>query len=147
VNQEIRYQTTTYLLGLFLTFGTIIEISDKSDFLDFIYDFATLSVMVTCFLWLRKTVVFVGLLFFLIGFNIDLLTHPLFHEESHQQLSVASTILILDVIGTILVLAGLIDSYFDDKYIKHRINLSLEVLLALVLGVTFVFQFVAHSVY
>ena len=138
--EEIRYQRITYLLMVFLIFGSILDLSSKNDTLNLIDSVTVVFAMTTCYLWLRKTVILAGLLIYVFPYNIELLFHPLFQETSSSSTHLMSWVSRLESLGLLLGLIGVIDSLIGDRYLNHKVYVESKFLFALIFGGTIVFQ-------
>lgn len=133
--EELRYRNITYLLGIFLTCGILFGITNWGDFFDLLFDAIALACVVTCYMWLRKTVILVGLFFYFFSFNFELLFNPLLTNSGTMTYEPFAFFIRLEIVAFILILAGLADSYFNDRFLNYKSRLTLTpIVLFLIIG-------------
>lgn len=142
--EEYQYMRISYLLGLFLTFSYFFGLSDINNYFDLLVDLATLTATVTVTMWLKKKIVAVGLIIYILAFNFDLLFSPIFSNRGAFTSNSFSFFIQLEILGILLILIGLVDSYFGDKYFNQKWNLKLTPLATSIILGTIVLQLVTR---
>ena len=123
--KEYQYMRITYLIGIYLTFSYIFGIASLTPTIEIIHDLLTLTCCLTAYMWTKKNVILIGLAVYWLSFNFELLYSPVFSNSGTWTIGSISFFLRLELIATILVIAGLADSYFGDKYLNYKSNLKL----------------------
>lgn len=135
----------TYLLGIYLAFSYIFGLAGLSPTVELIHDLLTLTVCITAYMWLKKNIILFGLAFFFLSFNFELLYSPLIPNSATWNFEAAKFFLGLETVATLLVVAGLADSYFEDKYLDYKSNFKLTPLVATVTAGTVVLQVIIRT--
>ncbi len=131
------------LLTLFFDFLRPID----NEFYNFAYDFTWMITMTSAFLWYRKVILLVGLLLFLVEFNISLLFNPIFTINDTEILTSS-----LKRIGNVFLIAGficLIIGLWDKlkiKYLKNDLNFGIVPLISFIVVITGIVQIVIRSI-
>lgn len=128
----------SYSLGIYLAFSYIFGISDIHPLINLIHFVLILTLCVTTYLWLKKNIILFGLAFFFLSFNFSLLYSPLIPNSGILSLDAVRFFFLFEVIATLFVVAGAMDSYFGDKYLDFKSNLKpAPIIIAVVLGTIF----------
>lgn len=135
----------TYLLGIYLTFSYIFGFAGLTPTVELVHDVLTLTVCITAYMWLKKNIILFGLGFFFLSFNFELLYSPLIPNSATWNIETAKFFLGLETVATLLVVAGLADSYFDDKYLDYKSNFKLTSLVTFVATGTVVLQIIIRT--
>ncbi len=142
--EELRYRKISYLISIFLICAVLFGITGWGPFFELMFDVAAITCVATCFMWLKKTIIFTGLLVNFLSFNFQLLFNPLL-TSGEMNLEQHNFFIQLEIISVVLVLLGLADSYFNDKYLNHTISINLKTIVAfLVAGTIFLQLLIRH---
>lgn len=123
--EELKYRNITYIISIFLTFAILFGIPEWGNFFGLLFDAIALVSMITCYMWLRKIVILVGLFFYFLSFNFELLFNPFLPNSGIMTDEFFTTFIRLEIIAFCLVIAGLIDHYFNDKFLNYKSRLKL----------------------
>lgn len=145
MHKEIQYRNITIYLSIYLVFSLFIKVpnNEVQHILDLIHELVALIAVIFACLWLRKKIMILGLLIYILAFNYDLLFNPLFLEKN----------IILggepdffnfkvNVLSYIFIMAGLFD--FDDKFFRRNLKLSLVTILVITLLFSLTFQIIVR---
>ncbi|MEM9341094.1 MAG: hypothetical protein AAGA66_20340, partial [Bacteroidota bacterium] len=80
----------------------------------------------------KKNIILFGLAFFFLSLNFEFLYSPLIPSGGTWSLEGAKLFFILELAATLLIVAGLLDSYFDHKYLDFKSNFKLVPLIIIV---------------
>ena len=133
MNRDITYRSVAYISGLILIIGLFVTISDqtKKGIFDLFYEFVALTTFTSAFLWLKRKLIFIGLIFYLLGFNIDLLFNPLIRPDLVFLTMTLKWIgTIFNGIGVVFLLLGLWDKINNKPW--NRLDLRLSVILIII---------------
>lgn len=121
-----------YGIGSFITFDH--EFVDS--IIDFVLDLIMLTVVIFAFLWLKKKILLIGLILYVIAFNFGLLYNPLFVESPIYTYQPMSFLFKLDILAIIFLWTGL----FDSKYFNSYSNLTPIPVISITIIGTVLFQ-------
>ena len=133
--KETTYRNIAYFSGLLLIIGLFVTVAYpvKPGIIDLIYGFTALTTITSSFLWLKRKLIFIGLLFYIISFNIDLLLNPVSSPGLGFQLKFLYWPgAISSGIGVALLILGLWNKINDKPWSTLEVKLHV-VLLILVL--------------
>lgn len=145
MKEEIKweYSNVVYLLSLVLILGSFISIQDKFDksLFDFFFHLLTFSTITLGFLWKRSRLMFIGLILYLIHWNINLLIFPLFQVKSEfiLELNLYQYNKVILVVGVMCFTIALFD-WIKNDYLKEQVRISETNLIYLLTGITIVIQ-------
>ncbi len=133
LKQVMMYRTIAYISGLILIVGLFITISDQTNkaMFDLFYEFVVLTTFTSTFLWLKRKLLFIGLIFYLFSFNIDLLFNPLIRtglDFLSETLYWIGTV--FNGIGFVFLLLGFWDKINNKPW--NRLDLRLNTILIII---------------
>ena len=143
--EETKYRTISYILTIFLTFGIIFGVSSVNETFELIFDLLYLVWALTLFLWLKKKIILTGLLIYFLSFNYRLLFSPLIPGSPILTLEPYSFLLKLEFLAFFLMMAGLADAYFGDKYLNYNSRLNMVPILTFLIVGTVIIQIVVRN--
>lgn len=125
MTEEFKYRNITYLIGISHIVGVLFGVTKWGELFDILFDLVALIGIVTCYMWLRKTVVLFGLFFYFLSFNFALLFNPLLPYSGKITYQSFSFFIRLELIAFVLVVAGLVDSYLNNRFLHYKSKLTL----------------------
>ncbi|MDN5211904.1 hypothetical protein QQ020_07570 [Fulvivirgaceae bacterium BMA12] len=140
--KELKYRNITYLSALFLIFGLFLDFSDSrsQSVSNLFFGLVGLNTVVFACLWLKKKILLVGLIFYLLAFNFELLFSPVIPGSGTLTPGPFAFMFKLDVLALLFILVGLWDSYREDKYFKKKLRITIVPVLTIVIVFTILFQ-------
>jgi len=143
MKKEETYRSITYLLSIFLIFGLFINFEDefKKAVFGFLYNLVGFLTFIFAYLWIKKRIVFIGLVLHTLGWNIELLTNP-FSRVNHHQIILSNTNWIssgLHLLGLVCLIIGFINS-INIKYLTIPTKSNAIITIGFVLCLTAILQ-------
>ena len=118
---------------MFLVIGLFITITDQTikAIFDLFYEFVALTTFTSTFLWLKRKLIFIGLIFYLLSFNIELFFNPLIRPDSDfLTITLKWVGTIFNGIGVVFLLLGLWDKI--NKKTGSILDLKLSMILIII---------------
>lgn len=149
MNDRLNYRSVAYLCSLFLIVGLFLQFDNetKQSVFDLIYDLTAITTFTFAYLWLKRRILLIGLVFYGISWNIDLLTNPLITLESQMLISVNVSLisLIFNAIGLLCLLIGFFENFKHD-YLTKEIDLNIRSVIGFLIGFTILIQFTIRTI-
>lgn len=144
-NNQTTFSSIAYVCSLFLIIGLFPHFKNEfyQSVYDFSYDIVAIVSFVFIYLWIGNRITLIGLVIFVIGWNIKLFVYQLTRIDI-QIISYSNLYLLAMILrgtGGICVIIG-ISNMLKIKYWAERINLNSKVIFGLLIGFTLIFQLV-----
>ncbi len=130
----------SYLLGISLGCFVIFGLSNLNIFLDILFDLIALTMTITTYMWLKKNVVLAGLIIHVLAYNFELLYSPLLPNSGSLTTDSLAFLVKIEIVGILMIMAGLIDHHFGDRYLNNKSNIKLITLSTSVIIGTVIIQ-------
>ncbi len=127
--EEQRYKNIALILSIFLIFDFIFLESIENGFWDLFVDAVAFITIICCYLWLKKTVLLLAMFFSFLAINYDFLYNPVVSNYGTFNTTFS---LWLSNIAYLILLTGLVDSYFDDRFFSHKTNWKFTAIVGLI---------------
>ena len=143
MNKVIIYRNIAYFCALLLIIGLFIDIKDPDTdaIFELVYDILALITFTFAFLWIKRTVLLIGLIFYTIDFNIDLIFNPLL--PAYNQVILTSTLkwigIGFNLLGYICLLLGFWNK-FDNKFLISEPRFRIKSTLIFIVVATLITQ-------
>ena len=145
INNQTTFSRIAYVCSLFLLIGFFPHFKNEfhQSIYDFSYDLIALVTFISIYFWIGNRITLIGLVLFVIGWNIKLLVYPLTRIDI-QIITYANLFLLAMILrgtGVICEMIGLFN-ILKIKYWAERINLNTKVIFGFLIGYTAIFQLV-----
>lgn len=146
-SRESYYKSITYFASIALIIGLFLEFKNAN--IQALYDLtngliATI-VFVSALLWIKNRVLLIGLVMYLISWNIDLLTNPLIALNGLKNMNINpyKISLAFNAFGVLCLIFGFIERIEVD-YLTKRININIRITVGLLVGLTLTIQLITR---
>lgn len=142
-NNRTIFYSLTYVCSLLLVLGLFpkFENEAKQSIFNLLYGLVGLVGYISLHFWIRKQITLIGLIFFVISWNIALLINRLFGIDNEIVLKY-NLILIRLIFITVAVICGILGliNKFDIKYWTGKFKLNDKVFIGLLVATSILFQ-------
>jgi hypothetical protein len=149
VNKESVYRNITLFCVLPLIIGLFVNVKDpvKDAKIDLLYDVIALLTYTFAFLWIKRRILLIGLVLFLIDFNIRLIFNPiiLIHNTAILTMTLKWIGMGFNFLGFICVLIGFWNR-LDNNYLISEPKFGLRPTFTLIIFFTLIFQLTIRSI-
>ncbi len=146
--KETHYRSVTYICSLLLIFGLFIQFDNEINeaIFDLLDDLIALITFTFAYLWLKRRILLIGLAFYAISWNVDLLLNPLTMLQNQYLLefNLSRIGLAFNALGLICLIVGFIEKFQHD-YLTKRIEIDIKVVVGLLLGLTGIVQLLVRT--
>ena len=145
-----KYTYIIYGCTLLLITGLFFHLEDpfKNNLLKLFYSTCGLTLATVTYLWSKKDIMIIGLVLYLIYYNIKILFYPILPINDVSILTVT-----LELVGSGILLTSILfliigySSNFDIKFLPTKFKLDLKPTLLIFLLYTGLFQFIMRSIW
>jgi len=132
-----------YILALFVSF----ENEFTQAIFDFFVDLLMIIIFTFTYLWIRKRILLFSLLFYMIYWNIAILSNPIIQStvDISDVLYIDEIDLVFSLISLLCLFLGLTNK-FKHRYFTREIGFNIKQSVGLILGISIVFQVVIRII-
>jgi len=149
MSRELIYRNIAYFCALFLVVGLFIDFKDDnaSAIFDLVYDFVAISTFTFAYLWNKRLILLIGLGFYAIDWNMDLLINPIIQVDNQTILNsqIGWISLGFNLVGYTCLLVGFANK-FNHRILTKVVNLDIRATISLILIFTLLFQMIFRIV-
>lgn len=149
IKDKTVYRSIAYIGSLIILITFLVHIENETGqvILDFLSDFLVIIVFTTTFLWIRKRILMISLIVYMLYWNLDILNNPLIQSTNNIFSGIYNDIvgLVLNIISVLGLILGLINK-FKLRYLTEEIEVNANKTIGLLIWASIIFQLIIRII-
>lgn len=149
IKDKTVYRSIAYIGSLIILITFLVHIENETGqvILDFLSDFVVIIVFTTAFLWIRKRILMISLIVYMLYWNLDILNNPLIQSTNNIFSGIYNDIvgLVLNIISVLGLILGLINK-FKLRYLTEEIEVNANKTIGLLIWASIIFQLIIRII-